>query len=82
MKVLVQKARPPVPEDAPPDFFQKMMADFRGQQSFYRPWNRRLRSTRLKRPVHYWDDDKNSTSTSTFVFPPCPGPAASASWAC
>ena len=48
-----------LPEDAPPDFFQKMMSDFRAEQCFYPPWNRRLRSTRLKRLTHFWDDDQD-----------------------
>lgn len=48
-----------LPKDAPPDYFQKMMADFRSQQDFHPPWNRRLRSTRLKRLTHFWDDDQD-----------------------
>ena len=48
-----------LPEGAPPDFFQKMMSDFRAEQCFYPPWNRRLRSTRLKRLTHFWDDDQD-----------------------
>jgi WS/DGAT/MGAT family acyltransferase len=46
-----------LPEGAPPDFMRTLMADFRKHRKFEAPWNRRLKSSILKSPVHYWVDD-------------------------
>jgi tetratricopeptide (TPR) repeat protein len=41
----------------PPDFMRALMADFRKHRKFEAPWNRRLKSSILKSPVHYWIED-------------------------
>jgi diacylglycerol O-acyltransferase len=46
-----------LPVDAPPDFMRNLMADFRKHRKFEAPWNRRLKSSILKSPVHYWIED-------------------------
>jgi diacylglycerol O-acyltransferase / wax synthase len=46
-----------LPPNAPPDYLRQMMAEFRKHRTFAPPWNRRLKSTILKNPVHQWVDD-------------------------
>jgi diacylglycerol O-acyltransferase len=46
-----------LPADAGPDFLQRMVADWRHQRRFAAPWNRRLKSSILKNPVHHWIED-------------------------
>jgi diacylglycerol O-acyltransferase / wax synthase len=46
-----------LPEDAPRDFMQRLMADFRNHRSFAAPWNRRLKSSFLKNPAPSWVED-------------------------
>jgi WS/DGAT/MGAT family acyltransferase len=46
-----------LPEGAPKDFGRRLMADLRKHQKFAPPWNRRLKSSLLKMPVHHWIDD-------------------------
>jgi WS/DGAT/MGAT family acyltransferase len=46
-----------LPPGAPPDFLRQMMADFRQHPRFEAPWNRRLKSSILKSPVHHWIED-------------------------
>ncbi len=48
-----------LPKDAPPDFFQRMFAMFREHREFYPPWNRRLRSPRLKTLTPVWVEDND-----------------------
>ncbi len=48
-----------LPAKAPPDFFQKMFAMFREHREFYPPWNRRLRSPRLKTLTPAWVEDND-----------------------
>ena len=48
-----------LPKDAPPDFFQQMFAMFREHREFYPPWNRRLRSPRLKTLTPVWVEDND-----------------------
>lgn len=43
-----------IPDDAPDDFIPRMMAHFRGYPGAHPPWNQRLKSSRLKTPVHHW----------------------------
>jgi WS/DGAT/MGAT family acyltransferase len=43
-----------LPENAAPDFFQRLFEDTREHQVFYPPWNRRLDNPHLKRPKHSW----------------------------
>jgi diacylglycerol O-acyltransferase / wax synthase len=46
-----------LPEDAPPEFLRNLMSELRKQRQFEAPWNRRLKSSILKSPVHYWIED-------------------------
>jgi diacylglycerol O-acyltransferase / wax synthase len=46
-----------LPEGAPKDFGRRLMAELRKHQKFAPPWNRRLKSSLLKMPVHHWIDD-------------------------
>ena len=46
-----------LPKDAPPDFLRDLMAEFRTHRQFEAPWNRKLKSSILKSPVHYWIED-------------------------
>jgi WS/DGAT/MGAT family acyltransferase len=46
-----------LPEGAPPDYLRQLMADFRKHRKFEAPWNRRLKSSILKSPVHHWVED-------------------------
>jgi WS/DGAT/MGAT family acyltransferase len=46
-----------LPTGAPKDFGRRMMAELKKHQTFAPPWNRRLKSSLLKMPVHYWIDD-------------------------
>lgn len=48
-----------LPENAGPDFFQKLFADTREHTQFYPPWNRKLRNSHLKRLTHAWVEDPN-----------------------
>lgn len=48
-----------LPKDAPPDYFQRMFAMFREHREFYPPWNRRLRSARLKTLAPAWVEDND-----------------------
>lgn len=48
-----------LPDDAAPDFFQKLLASWKAQTIFYPPWNRKLRDTRLMRSSHAWVEDKH-----------------------
>lgn len=47
-----------LPADAPPDFLRRLVAEFRSHREFAPPWNRRLRSSILKSPVHHWVEDE------------------------
>jgi diacylglycerol O-acyltransferase / wax synthase len=46
-----------LPKNAPPDFLRDLMAEFRKHREFEAPWNRKLKSSILKSPVHYWIED-------------------------
>jgi WS/DGAT/MGAT family acyltransferase len=46
-----------LPANAPPDFCRRLMAELRKHQRFAPPWNRRLKSSLLKLPLHHWIDD-------------------------
>jgi WS/DGAT/MGAT family acyltransferase len=46
-----------LPDDAGPDFLHRLVADWRRQRHFAAPWNRRLKSSILKNPVHHWIED-------------------------
>ena len=46
-----------LPKNAPPDFLRDLMAEFRKHRQFEAPWNRKLKSSILKSPVHYWIED-------------------------
>ena len=46
-----------LPAKAPKDFGRRLMVELRQHQRFAPPWNRRLKSSLLKMPVHYWVDD-------------------------
>ena len=46
-----------LPTDAPKDFGRSLMAELRKHQRFAPPWNRRLKSSLLKMPVHHWIED-------------------------
>ena len=46
-----------LPADAPKDLGRRLMAELRKHQKFAPPWNRRLKSSLLKMPVHYWIED-------------------------
>ena len=46
-----------LPEGAPPDFLRQLMAEWRKHRRFEAPWNRRLKSSLLKNPVHHWIED-------------------------
>jgi len=48
-----------LPKDAPPDFFQQMFATFREHREFFPPWNRRLRTPRLKTLTPVWVEDND-----------------------
>jgi diacylglycerol O-acyltransferase / wax synthase len=45
--------------DAAPDFFQQLVNDFREHREFHPPWNRRLKSTRLKALTPAWVEDQD-----------------------
>lgn len=47
-----------LPKNAPLSYFQDLFKDSREHQEFYAPWNRRLRSTRLKNLRHEWIEEK------------------------
>jgi diacylglycerol O-acyltransferase / wax synthase len=47
-----------LPEDAPQDFLQQLMTEFRGFREFCAPWNRRLKLSLLKNPVPSWVEDE------------------------
>jgi diacylglycerol O-acyltransferase len=46
-----------LPAGAPKDFLRQLMADFRKHRQCTAPWNRRLKSSRLKSLIHEWVDD-------------------------
>jgi len=46
-----------LPAGAPKDYGRRLMTELRKHQTFAPPWNRRLKSSLLKMPVHYWVDD-------------------------
>lgn len=48
-----------LPKNAPPDFFQQLIAEFREHREFHAPWNRRLKSTRLKALAPVWIEDRD-----------------------
>jgi len=48
-----------LPKDAPLSYFQDLFADSREHQQFYPPWNRRLRSSRLKNLRHEWVEEED-----------------------
>ncbi len=48
-----------LPEDAPPDFFRRLMEDFRSVRYFAAPWNRRLRARSLTHPMPAWEEDSD-----------------------
>jgi len=47
-----------LPEGAPRDFLQQLMADFRSHRNFTAPWNRRLKYPFTKNPLPAWVEDK------------------------
>jgi WS/DGAT/MGAT family acyltransferase len=46
-----------LPQGAPDNFLQRLMADLRAHRRFAPPWNRRLASTFLKNPLPSWVED-------------------------
>jgi WS/DGAT/MGAT family acyltransferase len=48
-----------LPAGAPKDFGRRLMVDLKKHQTFAAPWNRRLKSSLLKVPVHYWVEDED-----------------------
>lgn len=48
-----------LPEDAPQDFLQQLMAEFRSFREFTAPWNRRLKIPLLKNPLPSWVEDES-----------------------
>jgi diacylglycerol O-acyltransferase len=46
-----------LPADAPPEFLRDLMSELRKERRFEAPWNRRLKSSILKSPVHHWVED-------------------------
>ncbi|MFO1493045.1 MAG: wax ester/triacylglycerol synthase family O-acyltransferase [Lysobacterales bacterium] len=44
-----------LPDDAGPDFFRKLMAEFRSTVKFASPWNQRLRAPSLKGLMPVWE---------------------------
>ena len=48
-----------IPEGASADFVSDVAADFRQQTDVYPPWNRRLKSTRLRTLTPTWVEDDN-----------------------
>lgn len=43
-----------IPDGAPDDFVEKMVANLLSHDTVYPPWNQRLKSRWLKSPVHKW----------------------------
>ena len=48
-----------LPESAPRDYLRQLMAEFRTHRKFVAPWNRHLKSTFSKHPLHAWVEDRN-----------------------
>ncbi|AXQ31742.1 wax ester/triacylglycerol synthase family O-acyltransferase [Solimonas sp. K1W22B-7] len=48
-----------LPKGAPLSYFQDLFKDSREHQQFYAPWNRKLRSSRLKNLRHEWVEEKD-----------------------
>ena len=48
-----------LPENAAPDFISELVEDFRAQTTVYPPWNRRLKSARLRTLAPTWLEDDN-----------------------
>lgn len=48
-----------LPKNAPADFFQQLFNDYREHREFHPPWNRRLKSTRLKALSPVWVEDQD-----------------------
>ena len=48
-----------LPAGAPKDFGRRLMAELRKHRRFAPPWNRRLKSSLLMMPVHYWVEDED-----------------------
>ena len=48
-----------LPEGAPRDYLRQLMAEFRTHRKFVAPWNRHLKSTFSKHPLHAWVEDRN-----------------------
>ncbi|MDX1497326.1 MAG: wax ester/triacylglycerol synthase family O-acyltransferase [Salinisphaeraceae bacterium] len=48
-----------LPKDAPDDYVGQMVMDFKQQNEFYPPWNKKLRSSKLKSLRHFWVDDND-----------------------
>jgi diacylglycerol O-acyltransferase / wax synthase len=46
-----------LPDGAPKDFGRRLIADLKKHPQFAAPWNRRLKSSILKMPIHYWVED-------------------------
>ena len=46
-----------LPDDAPADFFRRLMEDFRSVRHFAAPWNQRLRARSLAHPLPCWEDE-------------------------
>ena len=46
-----------LPDGAPKDFGRRLIADLKKHPQFVAPWNRRLKSSILKMPIHYWVED-------------------------
>jgi diacylglycerol O-acyltransferase len=47
-----------LPEGAPKDFCLQMVEEFKTFGDIYPPWNQKLKSTRLKNPIHRWIEDE------------------------
>jgi WS/DGAT/MGAT family acyltransferase len=46
-----------LPDDAPPDFLRRLLADFRNARTIVAPWNQRLRAPGLKGLVPVWVEE-------------------------
>jgi diacylglycerol O-acyltransferase / wax synthase len=64
-----------LPKNAPPDFLRQLMAEFRTHRQFEAPWNRKLKSSILKSPIHYWtlDDEIDLEAHLRHTALPFPG---------
>jgi WS/DGAT/MGAT family acyltransferase len=47
-----------LPEGAPKNFCLQMLNEFKQHKEIYPPWNQKLKSTRMKNPIHRWIEDE------------------------